>query len=383
MAEPARAAPGPPARRGRLIAVLLVLFFLVSISTVVRFYTDLLWYREVGLDSVFWTILGSKVLLGVVFGLGFFVFTLANLLIVTRIMPAYRRPVDPDDPIERYRGAVFPYLRWAAIGISALLGLLFSVSVTPNWERIVLALNQVPFDRSDPVFGRDLSFFVFRLPFYEFLYGWLFSGLIVVILLVAAAHYLTGGIRPQTPGDRVTPQVKAHLSALIGLGVLLRAWGYRLDQFRLLFSERGEVTGASYTDVHAEMPALTLLIVISVIVAALFLVNIRRRGWALPLAGAGLWLVIAILAKGLFPFIIERFTVIPAQLEKEGPFIERNIESTSVAYDLDEIEVREHPAIEGVSREAIAGNPDTIQNIRLWDTDTLTQAYRQLQEIRT
>jgi uncharacterized membrane protein (UPF0182 family) len=372
-----------PPRRGRLVVVIAVLLFVVSISTLVRLYTDLLWYREVGFGSVFWTILGSKFALGAAFGLGFFLFTFANLLVVTRLMPVYRTALDPDDPLERYRGAFVPYIRWIALGLSGFLALLFGITVTPSWEKVILALNKVPFRIEDAVFHRDISFYVFRLPFYEFLYNWLFSGLIVVILIVAAAHYLTGGIRPQSPGDRVTPQVKAHLSALVGLLVLLRAWGYRLNQFNLLYSQRGEVTGASYTDLHAELQALVLLMFISVIVALLFLVNIRRRGWALPIAGVGLWLVISILGRGLFPFIVERFTVAPSPLQKEKPYIERNIKGTRAAYGLDAIQVKDHLAEPGINAENVSSNAGTVENIRLWDPETLFKSFRQLQEIRT
>ena len=342
-----------------------------------------MWYREVGFSSVFWTVLGSRAALGAAFGVTFFLFTLLNLLFVIRLMPVYRRSLDPDDPLERYRGAFIPYIRWIAIGISAFLGLMFGITVTSHWDKILLALNGVSFGAKDAVFGRDIGFYVFKLPFYQFLYGWLLSGLVVVILMVAAAHYLTGGIRPQAPGDRVTPQVKAHLSALVGLAVLLRAWGYRLNQFELLYSDRGEVTGASYTDINAERPALTLLIIILVIVAVLFLVNIRQRGWSLPLAGVGLWLLIALLGKGLFPFVVERFRVQPAQLQKERPFIDRNIKATRLAYGLSDVQVTpDYPAIEGITQAAVNENSETIGNIRLWDTKTLMAAYAPLQEIR-
>lgn len=379
MRMPQRARGG----RTRTVAVVVVLVGILSISTIVRLYTDLLWYQEVEFASVFWTILGSKLVLSVVFGLGFFILSLVNLLIVARFMPVYRLSLDPDDVFERYRGAFLPYVRWIAIGVSALLALLFALIVTPYWDRILLAMNSEAFGQTDPLFGKDIGFYVFRFPFYQFLYGWLFAALVVVTLMVGAAHYLTGGIRPQSPGDRVTPQVKAHLSALVGLIIFLRGWGYRLDQFGLLFSSRGDITGASYTDVHAERPALTLLIFISIIVAVLFLVNIRQRGWVLPLAGLGLWVLISILARGAYPYTIQRFTVDPAQLQREGPFIERNIAATRTAYGVEGIEVREHQAITGITREDVDANRSTIDNVRIWDPTTLARAYRQLQEIRT
>jgi uncharacterized membrane protein (UPF0182 family) len=370
----------PRRRRGRVVLVSAVVVFLFSISGIVVFYTDLLWYSEVRLRSVLLTIFTWKVLLALAFGLAFFLLAAINLFIVGRIMPAYRL-ADPNDNLERYREAFLPYMRWLAIGGSAILALFFAVGVTAYWDRFALATHMVPFGVSDPVFHKDVAFYVFRLPLYQFVYGWLFSAVMVVTLVVAGAHYMTGGIRPQAPGG-VLPQVKAHLSVLIGLIALLKAWGYRLDQYELLYSLRGVVTGASYTDVHAELPALKLLVIISVIAALLFLVNIRIRGWALPLAGLGLWLLTSALAASAFPFFVQRFSVQPAELTKERPFIERNIQATRVAYGLDDVSVREYPAKSNLTAEDVAANSDTIRNIRLWDTGTLTKAYQQLQAIK-
>ncbi|MGH2768718.1 MAG: UPF0182 family protein, partial [Actinomycetota bacterium] len=374
--------PPTRGRRLRVGAAAAAVALVLSASTVVRLFTDLLWYGEVGFASVFWTILGTQALMAGGLGIVFFLFCLANLVIAARIAPLNWIAVDPNDPLQRYRAAFRPHLRWLAIGGSAFLGLLFGLGATPLWDRLVLALEAVPFGTLDPVFNKDLAFFVFRLPLYRFLYGWGFSTLVVVTLVVAGAHYLGGGIRPQEATDRVTPQVKAHLSALIGLIALLRAWGYRLDQFTLLYSSRGEVTGASYTDVKAELPALKLLVVISVIGAALFLVNIRFKGWALPLAGAGLWLLISVLAAGVYPFLVQRFVVVPNELPKETPYLKLHIENTRRAYGLEGIEVREYPVTGPVARNAVEENAATFSNIRLWDAETLMTAYRQLQEIR-
>src|SRR6195256_90144 len=181
-------------RRILLVVAGLVLLFVISISTSVRLYTDLQWYREVHFSSVFWTILRSEVLLGLGLGILFFLFCLANLVIVNRLMPVYRLAADPNDPLNRYRTAAMPYMTWIAGLGSAFLALLFGLSASPLWDRLVLALHSVPFRTTDPVFHRDISFYVFRLPFYRFLYGWAFAALVVVTLVVASAHYLTGGI---------------------------------------------------------------------------------------------------------------------------------------------------------------------------------------------
>jgi len=350
----------------------------------VAFYTDLLWFQEVGFKQVFLKILTTKLLVSTVFGLVFFVFTLANLLVVGRLMPDRHILAAVEDPLQRYRQAMMPYLRWIAVGGSAFLALLFAGGLAPQWDRFLLFSNAVKFGgHPDPVFGRDIGFFVFRLPMYEVAYGWLFSSLIIVTLLIAGAHYLTGGIRPQAAFGRVTPQVKAHLSVLIGLIALVRAWGYRLDQFKLLYSTRGDVTGASYTDINAELPALKLLVIISIIGAILFLVNIRFKGWALPLTAVGLWFLVSILAAGVFPFVIQRLRVEPAQIQKERKFIERNIQATRTAYGLDGIDVKEYPAKTEVTKQQVDENPQTIDNIRLFDPALLKTAYRSLEEFQT
>src|SRR5207302_3195491 len=195
--------------------------------------------------------------------------------------------------------------------------------------------SHVTFGQLDPVFKRDPSFYIFVLPFRQFVQGWLFSALVGVTVIVAIAHYLTGGIRLQTPGEKVTPQVRGHLSVLLGLIVLVKAWGYYLGKFGLLTSERGVVTGASYTDIHAQLPALRLLVFIAIACAILFLVNVRYRIWALPILGLGLLVLVSIVAGAVVPASVQRFSVGPQELQKETPYIIRNIKATRFAFGID------------------------------------------------
>ena len=374
----------PSRRRTRQVILALavvVVLFLISLSTLVRLYTDELWYREVHYTTVFWTILRSQFVLGVGMGFLFFVFCLGNLLIVARLTPVYHLAAEPNDPLSRYRSAALPYISWIAAGGSAFLALLFGLSAAPLWSRLVLALHSVPFHRADPIFNRDISFYVFRLPFYQVVYNWAFAALIVVTLVVAVAHYATGGIRPQSAAERVTPQVKAHLSVLIGLIAVIKAWGYRLGEYNLLYSTRGKVTGASYTDIHAELPALRLLVVISVIGAVLFLINIRFKGWALPIVGAGLWLLTSVLAAGVFPFVMQRFIVVPSQLQKETKYINYNIAATRRAYGIG-VTPQPYTDTGDITSEVVNNNASVLSAIRLWDPDTLESAFQTLQEIR-
>ncbi len=348
------------------------------------FYIDILWFREVGFSNVFWTRFWSRLLLALVFGVAFFVILYVNLLIVRRLRPKYRVFSAEEEAVERYRAAFEPYARWVLPAVSVLFAAFAAAGVASQWVQYQQwrVAGSVSFGQTDPLFGRDLSFYVFSLPFQQFVQSWLFTSLVVIGVVVAAGHYLWGGIRFRSVGERVTPQVKVHLSVLLGLIVLTKAWGYRLGQFNLLMSPRGTVTGASYTDVNAHLPALRLLVVIAILCAVLFLVNIRFRGWALPALGIGLLALASVVVGAIYPWFIQRFRVAPQELQREAPFIDRNIEFTRNAYDLAEVETRAFAAEPTVTREEIAGASQTVQNIRLWNPDVLRQSYLQLQRIR-
>lgn len=348
------------------------------------FYIDILWFREVGFSNVFWTRFWSRLVLGAIFGAAFFALLYANLLLVRRLRPRYRVFSPEEEIVERYRAAFEPYAKWVLPGVSLLFGVLAGVSIAGAWESFQLyrAADGVSFGMADPVFGRDASFYVLSLPFQKIVQSWIFGSLLTITVVSAGAHYLWGGIRFRAMTERVTPQVKAHLSVLLGMIVLTRAWGYRLEQFDLLTSEQGVVTGASYTDIHANLPALKLLVVIGILCAVLFLVNIRFRGWALPVAGLGLLVVASVVAGALWPTIIQQFSVNPQELQRETPFIERNLELTRFAYGIDEVETREFAAEPAVTPEEIEGAGQTIENIRLWNPNVLRDSYRQLQRIR-
>ena len=383
MARPA-ASFGQGRRRLLLWLGLGVVAAAVVLGAVSGFYIDILWFREVGYSDVFWTRFWSRVLLALVFGLAFFVIMYANLLIVRRLRPRYRVYSPEEEAVERYRAAFEPFAGWILVGLSLLFAAFAAGGVAAQWESFQLwrVSGDISFGAIDPQFERDVSFYVLSLPFQRFVQAWLFTSLVVITVVVAAGHYLWGGIRIRTVGERVTPQVKAHLSVLLGLIVLVKAWGYRLEQFDLLVSERGVVTGASYTDVNAQLPALKLLVIIAVVVTALFLVNIRFRGWALPVAGLLLLVLASVAAGAIWPAIVQRFQVAPQELQREQPFIERNIEGTRVAYGIDQVEVRSYAAEPTFTAEEVDASPTTVENIRLWNPDIIRNSFLQLQRLR-
>ena len=350
------------------------------------FFVDVLWYREIGFSQVFWKILWTKMLLGLVFGAVFFAILYANLLIVRTTTPRYRAMTPEQEILERYRLALEPYAWWLIPLVAGVIAAFVGYAVTTRWQTFLLwrSSGGVTFGVLDEQFRRDVSYYVFALPWFRFVQGWLFSALVGVTFITAAAHYLWGGIRPQAPGlvDKVSPQVKAHLSVLLGLIVLIKAWGYYLGQFGLVVSPRGIVAGASYTDVHAHLPALRILAVIAVVCAVLFLVNIRLRGWALPVIAVALLALVSITAGAAYPAFIQRFRVEPQEPQLERPFIQRNIDATRDAFALSDVQLEPRTVDTAITSEDVANNGSTIGNIRVWRPSILQANFESLQRIR-
>lgn len=373
-------------RRWPIVVVGAIVLVLLLFTALSGFFVDVLFFREVGFSDVFWGILRTKFVLALVFGLVFFAALYANLLIVRRITPRFRPLTLEQEILDRYRMAAEPYLRWLLPAFALLIALFVGLGVTSQWQTFLLWRNSsgVSFGIQDPELHRDVGFYVFSLPWLKFVQGWLFSALVGITVIVSLAHYLWGGIRPQAQGlgEKVTPQVKAHLSVLLGLILLVKAWGYYLGTFDLMLSQRGVVAGASYTDVKAQMPALRILIFIAVACAVLFFVNIRLRGWALPVIAVGLLALVSIVAGAAYPAFVQRFRVGPQELQKERPYIVRNIAATQAAFGLDQIETEQRTVSASVSGEAIRKNVGTISNIRLWRPEILRENYEGLQRIR-
>src|SRR6266568_8487492 len=373
-------------RRWLLIVLAVVVFVAIFLSSVSGFYIDLLWFREVHFSSVFWSVYWSKIVLGFLFGLLFFILLTVNLFIVRRLTPKFR-PFSPEQEIiERYRAALDPYARYIIPLFAAVIALFVGIAASAQWQTFLMwkSAGHVAFGSQfqDPVFHRDPAFYIFVLPFQKYIQGWLFSALVGVTVISAIAHYLSGGIRLQTVGEKVTPQVKAHLSVLLGFIVLVKAWGYYLGKFDLLVSPRGVVTGASYTDVHAQLPALKLLVFIAIACALLFLINIRFRGWALPGFGIGLLALTSIVAGAVVPAVVQKLRVAPQEFQKERPYIARNIEATRFAFGLSDVKTVNTSPTNDITLQQVQDNAPTVSNIRLWAPARLQQTYESLQRIQ-
>jgi uncharacterized protein len=362
-----------------LVAALLLLVF--GANRIAVFVTDLWWFEERGYRDVFLTVLLTRYGIGATFTAALAVFIAVNLSIARRTRPFIIPTTPQQAQVQRVRDAVDPYLPWVIAAVSILFALTSGAAVGAQWRTFLLFLNGEGVGIVDPLFARDLGFWLFELPFWGLIQTWLFTSLVLTILLTAGAHYVLGAIRPESQ-EKVTPQAKLHLTVLVALALGVRAWGYWLDRYELNFSQRGTVTGASFTDVNAELPALLLLIGVSIIAIAILFVSLRRNGFLLPGAALGLLVVASIVLQGVYPAVVQRIRVDPQELAREREFIGRNLEATRRAFGLDEV-VRQPFAIRNdLDEQDVIDNEVTLRNVRLWDPEVLETTYSELQSLR-
>lgn len=372
-------------RRGFSFIVFIVIIGFSVARAIATFFTNYLWFDSVQLNSVWLKILITKASLVGATSLLAFIFIFTNLRLAVRATPVMDifESFESQDPLSRFRAwtneRFLRYRLWGSIGLSLFLG----AGASQLWEQVLLFLNQKSFGITDPIFDTDVSSFVFGLPLYRLFVSWGFQLVIFTSLIIVLFFIATGALQlRQGQLPEVSSGAKAHLSVLLAFIAVLKAFAYRLDSLELLYSPRGKVFGASYTDVVAHLPALNLLILISLFGAVLLLVNIKRRGWLLPVTAISLWLAVSIIVGGLVPAAIQRFRVIPDELNKELTYVENHIEYTRLAYGLDAIEEKSFEASPNLTKEDLSKNQQTVDNIRLWDPTVLAETYSQLQEIR-
>lgn len=377
----------PPARKWPFILAVVVVVILVFGRSGAVLYTDLLWYKEVGYGSVFWRQVYAQGYLVLGFGIVVFVTVFINMLIAHRARAVYptasvRRTSPQEEILYRYREHASPHFKFAALVVSGLLALLLGFSARTLYKEWLLFSNSVPFGVNDPVYGLDNSFFVFRLGFLRAVIDRLFGLLVLTVIITLVVYFLEGGIRFAAPvGKRVSSAVKVHLSVLFAVLALVQAASYWVQRYELVFSTRGVVTGASATDVNATLPALNLLVAISLVVAVLLVANIWRRGWALPIVALGMWFVVQLIGVGIFPALYQRFAVQPQEFSKEREYIARNIEGTRRAYALDNAELKSFTPSQSLTyQEALA--TDVGSSTRLWDPAIANDANAQIQAFR-
>ena len=408
--EPPRRRSHPLRRRLATAAVVAVVLIVLGVI-LARLYVDWLWFGEVSLRTVFWKRLGIGVVAAPVFAAAFFAVVYGNLEIARRLAPRYR-PVEGIDVIEVVHESAVRWVGRIGLLVAIVGALIAGLSAAGAWLVFARALDGVPFGVRDPIFHHDLSFYVFRLPAWEYAYRFLFASLLVALILSIAAHIAVGSVevkqREQSLGQttreqwaRMPPPVRVaehvsrvrgfhaeegaaiHISALAAALFVLGGLGYLFQAWNLLYSSSGAVFGAGYTDVHLRLPLIRVMMVLAFALGGALVYNAvrRRRPWWPP-AAFGIWLVSLIVLLGIVPAIWQALIVNPNQLAKETPYIAYDIAATRAAYDLTAISKTPYSLQGDLSAAALKINSVTVRNIRLWDPQVLLRSYSQLQELR-
>ena len=356
-----------------VLAVIFGLF--LSAKSLSAFYINVLWFDSLNRTDLYWGILRSKAELGLLFS---FILALAfwvNIFISDRLAPATLPNTPQDLAIGRVRDITSKRKGLVRLVVSVVFGLMIGLPMSSHWEEWVLFRNRQSFSIDDAQFNTDVGFYMFRLPFLESVVSWAFGALIMVVLITLVSHFLNGSIRPQDKINKMSAQSKVHISVLLAAAALLRAANYWLSRYNLTRSSRSVVEGALYTDINAQLPAINLMILVSVAVAILLLWNIRQKGWRLPALAVGLWVVVAIVAGAVYPAIVQRFVVQPSVSTRELPFISRNIEATKAAMGLSNVE--RVPTTSGTATAAdIDANDIALRDIRQLDPAQMRDRFK-------
>ena len=367
-----------------LFALILIIFLLIW-PVVVGFQTELLWFQETGYVEVFRTALLSKLALGAGAFLVAGLFIWSNLKLALRFSAGRPRMIrfisvnKEQVAIPDIAGFIE---RWL-LPLSLLGGLWFGMTSWSSWETVQQYIHRVPFGEVDPIFGREISFYFFTLPLFDLGLETLFELLILVMIGVLILNLMRAVTNDGREQGLLVGRSRGHLlvlGACFALLVAARAW---LAMYHLLYSDRGPVTGASYTDMSVMMPMLKAEAVVAALLALLAIAGLFIRSNRLIVAGAAIYLLVVIGGQLLLPTLFQRFSVAPNELVMETPFIEHNIKATRRAFGLDLVEEREISGEMSLTRQDIEENKPTINNIRLWDHHPLLDTFAQIQEIRT
>jgi uncharacterized protein len=388
-----RQAPWRGALRALLVVIAILVTCLILLEVIASFLVDWFWFSAVGYLDIFWIRIVAEAEIFIVVFIATSIILWANGSLALRFSQSQWEKDVTDDELKSAGTATLPetldstrrWLPWRLViplGAS-LLATLVAWGEVANWSVFLGFLYQEPYGGADPLYDKDIGFYLFTLPAYVAIKNWMFITLFLSALFAGAIYWVHGDIRYDVQRRSMSPAVIAHGSVLLGLFFVVKAWSYYLDRYLLLYDDNGVVVGASYTDIHVGLPALWLLIGLSIIAALAAWANVRVRSFRIPVAAAVLVFGGSFVLSGVVPGLFQRVFVKPNELELERPYIQRNIALTQQAYNLQQIIVKPFPAEQDLTFKAIGANKATIDNIRLWDWQPLMDAYAQLQEIRT
>jgi len=377
--------PHPRMQNFKMILIFIVAFGAFAISMqVVMLITDWLWFQEVGYQNVFYITLVTKLKMAALFGIAFFVILYSNLFLAVRtsapvvVFDSGGTIQAPPWEVETKR------LQVLILVASILLSIFAASSGSGQWENFLLLTNATSFGIVDPLFNKDVSFYIFSLPLLTHVYSAVMF-MLVISLAATAFIYLTRRsfrfIPPRT--WQVSPQARKHLSILVAVLFLWGTFGVWLELNEILFTKRGVVFGPGYTEVTTQLWVLKAMMAVCTLCGLSLIYYAFRPDWRVPAGCVVVFLLILIVGRGIYPALIQKFKVIPNEIVLETPYLEKNIKYTRMAYQLQDIEDKEFPVEENLTREDLRKNDITIKNVRLWDHGPLLQTYGQLQEMRT
>lgn len=340
---------------------------LVSARFISGFYVDFLFHQSIDRTDVFWGVFGAKMTMFAMFAGAFIAVAVLNLVIADRLAPssfaANTHPV-----VERFHEFFGHRLRMLRFGIAVVVGLLFAVPAIGRWQDWLMFRNSKSFGVSDPRFGNDVGFYLFKLPFVTFVLDWLFIALVVITLLVIATHVLSGGIVVQPPRPKVRRATKAHVAVLLAVLAIVKAGDYWVTRYELTTANRGAVRGVTYAVDNAQLPAVLLLALIALLTAVLFFSTLKTDRWRPAVMASALWAVVGIVGGVIYPAVIQSLVVNPNQRDKEAQYIAHNIAATREALGIADVAV-ESIDFSTLTRAEITENAAALTDVRLIKPD--------------
>ncbi|MDC5698799.1 UPF0182 family protein [Intrasporangium calvum] len=372
-----RAAPLPPNRSPLITALVVAGALLLVVATLATFWTEVLWYQSVDFSSVFATQLVTKLVLGLVGGLFTAAVVWSSIHVAFRNRPIYA-PSPETQAMEHYRQLVEPMRKTATVAAPLAIGLFAGLSAATQWDTFLLWRNGTPFGTTDPEFGLDIGFFVFDLPWINFIVSFLTMVLVLGFIAAAFTHYLYGGI-VAAQKTRSTQAARVHLSIIAAALVLVRAVAFWVDRYNLANAQSTRMTGIQYTEAHAVIPTKGILAIAALMCAGMFLSTIWTRSWRLPLVGVAVLAVVVVAVGGIYPALVQSLKVRPSEKNLEIPYIERNIEATRQAYGFDDVKVEKYDTTATASPGQLRNDAATVPGIRLIDPNVVSPTFKQLE----
>ena len=362
--------------RGAIIIGILVLLFL-SLNGVVATYTDWLWFTALDYQSVWLTQWSFRIVSLVIF------FAISLLFFLLNWHVARRRAIRETPPFNP-KFLQLRLVKWTINGIAIFLSFGFANSISSNWQQLLRFVHRQPFGEVDPIFGMDASFYLFELPIYELFQQWLISLLIFTIIITAVIYAINNIIDIQRGQWQPLQSValRQHVALLAGFVLVLWTVGYLFSLYNLLYSPRGVVFGASYTDLNVSQYTFYAQMIVMGLIALAFFYNIFRLDLRPIAILGGIWLLVSLVGGGILPGLVQRYSVDPNEIERESPYIAHNIDFTRLGFGLNTIELREFGQLGELTEADFDDNEQVLENIRLWDYRPLQVTYEQLQSLR-